>query len=114
MIITFSPDSFTRIIIPGSTLAVLVTLNTVSAIVCEVLSVSCGKIIVFVKKPCSLATAVSEPSIAVIPNKGAEPFGIRRVIIPAKLFFARSWVKLLVLKIPVTPAMLFLLIVYKV
>jgi hypothetical protein len=37
----------------------------------------------------------------VIPNSGAVPFGISRVIIPAKDFFARSVVKLLVLNMPV-------------
>ncbi|MNI98008.1 hypothetical protein D3C73_1567660 [compost metagenome] len=66
-----------------------------------------GNTIVLVKKPCSVASAVVVDSKAVKPNKGALPFGMNRVIIPAKDFFARSVVKLPVLKIPTV--MLFLL-----
>jgi len=54
-----------------------------------------------VKKPCSTCTAVSDVSIEVSPNSGAVPLGISLVIIEENDFFARSVVKLPVLKIPV-------------
>ena len=89
-------------IIPGSTFDVEVTVNTVSALVWPAAeAVSCGNSMVLVKKPCSTCTAVSDGSIEVMPKRGAVPFGMSRVIIEAKLFFARSWVRVPVLKIPV-------------
>src|ERR1700694_5852714 len=88
-------------IIPGNIFTVLDTVKLVSVASAEAVNVSCGNNIVLVKKPCSVCTAVSSPSMEVIPNNGADPLGMSRVIIAEKLFLARSWVRLLELKIPV-------------
>jgi hypothetical protein len=86
----------------GSTLTVLVTVKIVSVASWPAeVTVSWGKSIVFVKKPCSACKAVSEVSMEVSPNKGAVPAGNKRVIIPAKDLRARSCVNRLELKIPV-------------
>ena len=81
--------------------AVDTTVNVVSPAACPPAPITrLGNNMVLVKNPCSICTAVSVANIEVIPNNGALPFGINRVIIPANDFFARSCVRYALLKIP--------------